>query len=248
MSTDFGCFLESFWMKSVDKVNSDVEIIVPTNFNLDIESGGVNLSLSKINGQFKINIGGGSLNVIEVNGKIEASLGGGDIYIRNSTLTGDINIGGGNVYVNEFKGECNIDVKGGDFVLENIHGTLNVKTNAGNITVKNLYSNMNAWTNTGNIEAYISNVVDNRTMTYNTNDGNVKLYLKEESSVKLYSEIKHAGKKQAIKSDFKLKITESEHKLGDNTLRDIKGEGVINDGQSSVSLISSNGSITIKKY
>lgn len=135
----------------VDSDDFTLEVAVPFKFNLDLSSGGGNVSItSTINGNVDIATGGGNIKLLTVDGKLHISTGGGNVTVANVFSEAEISSGGGNIEVGDVK-DLDASTGGGNVKIGNIGGNANVSTAGGIITVGSVRGSADLSTAGGNI-------------------------------------------------------------------------------------------------
>ncbi|MDQ6859802.1 MAG: DUF4097 domain-containing protein [Verrucomicrobiota bacterium] len=135
-------------------INMDAKftVHVPKNFNLDLRTGGGNISVDEVKGQLKASTSGGKLKLTKLQGPVDAKTSGGGISVAEcegplvvktsgGNITGnggngslDARTSGGSVDVRDFKGDTLVRTSGGNLRLENISGKVSGETSGGGIT------------------------------------------------------------------------------------------------------------------
>ncbi len=93
-------------------------IKVPREFNLNINSGGGNVTIEGADGTIIAHTAGGLAHLNNVSGSAQVSTGGGNIKITESRLTGSATAGGGNIFVNLESGWMDVETGAGDVTVE----------------------------------------------------------------------------------------------------------------------------------
>ncbi len=109
-------------LKQHNSSNLQFSFKAPREMVLDFYSGGGNLDLSGVAGEFSGRTGGGSLLLDDVTGEVDLRTGGGRILVQNSAVDGEMRTGGGKVLV------------------ENVIGDLQARSGGGSVTYKNVRS------------------------------------------------------------------------------------------------------------
>ncbi len=116
------------------RVSIDYSIKVPTQYNLDLKTGGGAIVVSDLEGKVKLTTSGGSINIGNISkGNVDAETSGGSIKV------GDV------------EGNLKVDTSGGSIELGSIKGTAEIETSGGSIKVKQGGSYLNAETSGGSI-------------------------------------------------------------------------------------------------
>lgn len=134
----------SSWFSNVDV---EVEIKVPSNFNLGINTAGGDVKCGGINGRAQLNTSGGDVWADKFSGNLYASTSGGDVFlfcndasIKAETSGGDINL--------EYSGEnmgIELSTSGGDIDIklpEDFKATMDVSTSGGDVSCSLNMSNI----------------------------------------------------------------------------------------------------------
>jgi hypothetical protein len=168
----------------------EFEIMIPAELNLDLSTGGGNISLKSdlkgkidastaggnistknINGEADISTAGGNINLGDVNSNADISTAGGDIKVGSINGLADISTAGGNINVGAVNNSADISTAGGNISIGNIDGNADVSTAGGNINVDKVSGGADISTAGGNIK------LDGATgiIEANTGAGNMKL-------------------------------------------------------------------------
>ena len=84
------------------------ELWVPSKFNINLTSGGGEISIAGVEGQFRGNTGGGEIILDNVSGRADLTTGGGEVRVTNSSLDGSVTTGGGEAYVTGTTGNVRV--------------------------------------------------------------------------------------------------------------------------------------------
>jgi len=138
--------------KGQDSDDFYLEVSIPSQLNLDLSTGGGNISIKgNINGMVELATGGGNIDVNDVVDKLSVSTGGGNISVGNVGGETELSTGGGNISVKEVKSKIEISTGGGNISLGNIGGNAEVSTAGGNISVEKVSGSAELNTAGGNI-------------------------------------------------------------------------------------------------
>jgi DUF4097 and DUF4098 domain-containing protein YvlB len=196
----------------------DIEIKVPTETNLNLQTGDGNVDLQGVRGDIVLHSGDGKLNLSELQGTLRASTGDGNIEMRNVR---------GGVTLNT--GDGRIDATGLD-------GSLRAETGDGRIRINGRFDVLDIRTGDGGIEAAAtegSKAESNWTLK--TGDGDLTLRVPESISadVELLTNDGHI--------DLNMPVTVS----GRTGTREVRGR--LNGGGRLLSLKTGDGSIRLEK-
>jgi DUF4097 and DUF4098 domain-containing protein YvlB len=100
-----------------------VELMVPSSFDIDVESGGGSIRIRGVEGEFSGRTGGGEIDLLEVKGRADLKTGGGQIQIEDSELNGRVSTGGGGAQVRDVVGDVKVTSGGGIVSYHNVRGT-----------------------------------------------------------------------------------------------------------------------------
>ena len=129
-----------------------VEISIPSKFNLDLSSGGGNVSVNgNINGKVDASTGGGNISINDVAQKLSASTGGGNISVGSINGETELSTGGGNIKVKDVNSKVEVSTGGGNISIGNIGGNGEVSTAGGNISVGKVSGSAELNTAGGNV-------------------------------------------------------------------------------------------------
>jgi hypothetical protein len=138
----------------------DIEIKVPRNADLDLQTGDGNVDVQGVKGTILLRSGDGKLNLSELEGTLRASTGDGNIDMRNAR--GDLTL---------HTGDGRIDVAG-------IDGSLRAETGDGRVQVNGRFDLLEVKTGDGGIEAMaIEGSKLEADWRLNTGDGDLTLRL-----------------------------------------------------------------------
>lgn len=172
-----------------------VEVSVPQRFDLDIRTGGGDVTVSGLlQGLMQITTAGGDIEFDDVQGEVRVNTHGGDID-------------GG-----EIAGNTEVRTHGGDISLGNVGGTLDVTTHGGDIELREVRSQLVAKTFGGDVE--VTRVGGRADIT--TNGGDIKV-----GSVAAETTLRTAGGDIEIRSSDGPVTAETAG--GDIEVRQVKG-------------------------
>ncbi len=135
---------------TIDEIKFDIR--VPSTFNVDLNTGGGDISLDgPVNGTLKGSTGGGTITLGDVAGSIRMETAGGDI--RGGSINGDLacSTAGGDIRVKNISGTGEISTAGGSVIVESAAKSLGVSTAGGDIRIGTAKSDISLSTAGGNI-------------------------------------------------------------------------------------------------
>lgn len=155
---------------SLRRSNIRFTVDVPVQYNVELNTGGGNITVEDIAGEVKVDTSGGNIEVRGATGDVEVDTSGGNITIGDvgghviaDTSGGRIRIGnvqgdikadtsGGNIEVGDGGGRVQLDTSGGSIRAGWARGPIDVNTSGGNIFLAGSATEVKADTSGGNIE------------------------------------------------------------------------------------------------
>lgn len=122
-------------------LTTEFKISVPANYNVEVNTGGGNITISNLTGDLGLNTAGGNLKLTKIVGNVHATTSGGNLKYED--ICGDIHssTSGGNVKIYKFNGSVDVATSGGNMDLEGANGSIDASTSGGNIKLQ--YSGKN---------------------------------------------------------------------------------------------------------
>ncbi len=139
--------------------NCDIafEIMVPFEFDLDLESNGGDFIITNVKGRLEGKTMGGDLELVRLTGYLHFVSMGGEIDLRNSEVDGLVKTMGGNVTIRDVVGDVKGKTMGGNVYYKNVTssdgGTIETSTMGGNVDIHSQNQSVKASTMGGNINA-----------------------------------------------------------------------------------------------
>lgn len=134
----------SSWFSNI---NVEVEVKVPSKFNLDVNTSGGDIRCGGITGIAQLNTSGGDIWADKFSGDLNASTSGGDVYLFCSNAIIEAETSGGDVkleYTGENKG-IELSTSGGDIEIklpENFKASIDLSTSGGDVSCSLNMSNI----------------------------------------------------------------------------------------------------------
>ena len=100
----------------------DIQIMVPSVFDIKIESMGGDLKIEKVEGEFKGKTMGGDIELLGLKGEVALTTYGGYIDVKNSKLDGKVNTMGGDIIISEVEGDIKGSSMGGEVTYHKVTG------------------------------------------------------------------------------------------------------------------------------
>lgn len=144
-------------------------------------SVGLNITTPKST-QVDLQSGGGDVSIIGIAGRVKAVTGGGDIEVWEAKSPLDVETGGGNITVFGAKGGLHAETAGGDIEIHDTDGETTVSTGGGNIQILGANGEIQVNTGAGDID-YQGHPQD--TCRFDTGRGHIKLRLPADINVRV---------------------------------------------------------------
>ncbi|MCI0443717.1 DUF4097 domain-containing protein, partial [bacterium] len=103
--------------------SSDLDIEVPSRFDVNLRTMGGDVSISNVEGEISGETMGGELNLQALKGNVQLTTMGGEIMLEDSTLDGSVKSMGGDVVIRNVSGSVKGSTMGGNVRYENANGT-----------------------------------------------------------------------------------------------------------------------------
>lgn len=223
------------WWGDRRRLNLRFEVMVPKEFNLDINTSGGSIQVTDLIGKSDLNTSGGSITVGRVDGPVNAKTSGGSIKVQESRGYVNAYTSGGSISIGETAGSLDARTSGGGITLDGVTGDTEAHTSGGSLNLKNLSGNVNASTSGGSIYAELTGKID-RDCTLKTSGGSVRVFLPKDTSVDL--DASTSGGR--VETDFPITVQ--------GVIKKSALKGKINGGGPLVTLRTSGGSIYIKEF
>jgi hypothetical protein len=114
-------------------VNVSFTVVVPSHYNVDLNTSGGDIALESINGRARLRTSGGNLKIERVDGEVDGGTSGGDITLREGTASVKLSTSGGNIHVDRAGGEADLSSSGGDIIINSVRGRLTASTSGGDV-------------------------------------------------------------------------------------------------------------------
>lgn len=116
--------------------NIGFTVDVPMRYNLDLNTGGGNISVSDITGHVEVDTSGGNIDIgMVTGGNVLADTSGGSIEVRGATGNVNVDTSGGRITIGDVGGNVVADTSGGRISIGNVQGDIEADTSGGNIEV-----------------------------------------------------------------------------------------------------------------
>ncbi len=148
----------------------ELELTIPSELNLDMSTGGGNISVKgdlkgtvdastgggnisagNIFGKTNFSTAGGNVTVGDINGDADLASAGGDMKAGSINGNADISTAGGNISVNSINKLAELSTAGGNITIGKVGGKISASTAGGNVTIGDVYGSAEISTAGGNI-------------------------------------------------------------------------------------------------
>ncbi len=135
-----------------ERLSADFQIEVPAGFNLDLETGGGDISVpSSFRGSVRAITAGGNVRIGKVRGPVKIETSGGNITLGGSGSEVDARTAGGSIHAGNIAGDATLESSGGDITAGTIGGRARIETAGGDITLAGADKSVVAETSGGQI-------------------------------------------------------------------------------------------------
>ena len=123
------------WFNWDGRHGVQIEVHAPRQADVDLDSSGGGLRVSRLDGDVRLRSSGGGLRVADVRGAVDGESSGGSITVHR--VEGDLRLdtSGGGVEVVEVIGNVEAGSSGGSISVENVAGDVDVSTSGGGVRV-----------------------------------------------------------------------------------------------------------------
>ncbi|MFQ5663117.1 MAG: DUF4097 domain-containing protein [Terriglobia bacterium] len=129
----------------------EFEIKVPRRFNLDLQTGGGDLIVERLEGELRAVTAGGDIRTGDVTGPVRAETAGGSIVLGNIGQRVEARTAGGAIRVGNVNGDATLETSGGKIHTGRIAGAVRAKTAGGDILLAGAGADIIAQTAGGQI-------------------------------------------------------------------------------------------------
>lgn len=115
------------------------KVVVPKNFNVDLDTAGGAITVSDLKGNVRADTSGGAIRLGEIDGKVHADTSGGEIKVDKVTGPASLDTSGGAIRVARAENTVHADTSGGAVEVGfygPLKGASTLDTSGGSITVR----------------------------------------------------------------------------------------------------------------
>jgi hypothetical protein len=122
--------------RGVHRLDVSFEIQVPLRFNLDLQTEGGGIGVTRLDGELRAVTAGGGIRAGDVTGPVRVETAGGDIDLGNINQRVDAHTAGGDIRVGDVQGDAYLDTSGGEIMTGMIAGTARAETAGGDVMLR----------------------------------------------------------------------------------------------------------------
>jgi DUF4097 and DUF4098 domain-containing protein YvlB len=165
-----GLEIETEYSKSkIRDCDVEIRIMVPSQYDVKVESMGGDLRIEKVEGEFSGKTMGGDIELLGLKGKVALTTYGGEIEVKGSELDGRVKTMGGDILISEVKGDIKGSSMGGTVTYDKVEGRaegkeVSIMTMGGDINLDYAGKVVKAKTFGGDIDIVQGEEVDVMTM------------------------------------------------------------------------------------
>ncbi|HEY6437270.1 MAG TPA: hypothetical protein VIY47_11825, partial [Ignavibacteriaceae bacterium] len=138
--------------KGEDSDDFELELNIPSELNLDMSTGGGNISVKgDLKGTVDASTGGGNISAGNIFGKTDFSTAGGNVSVGDINGDADLASAGGDMKAGSINGNADISTAGGNISVSSVNKLADLSTAGGNITIGNVGGKISASTAGGNV-------------------------------------------------------------------------------------------------
>jgi len=139
--------------KGEDSDDFELELTIPEAMNLDISTGGGNITVKgDLKGIVDASTGGGNISAENIYGKTDFSTAGGNISVGDINGDTDLSTAGGEIKAGTINGKADISTAGGSIYIKSVSNSADISTAGGNIQVGDIGGKAEVSTAGGNIK------------------------------------------------------------------------------------------------
>ncbi len=162
------------WSWHSDRLKVHFDILVPQQYNLDVETAGGSIDVGDLKGEVKLQTSGGSITTGRIGGPVSAHTSGGSISIAGAKGETVAHTAGGGITLGEIDGSADAKTSGGSITVEGVNGDLQARTSGGSLRLQNVSGNLIAKTSGGSITARLLKQI-NAPADLETSGGSIRL-------------------------------------------------------------------------
>jgi len=213
------------------------EIVVPMNYNLNIETSGGSIEVGDLNGRVDLHTSGGPISVGEISGTVDLKTSGGPVSLVRCGHDATVETSGGAIRIGEVNGSIKARTSGGSITLRGAEGDVDAITSGGGLKLKRIAGNLRGRTSGGSITAELLNQIDSD-LELQTSGGSIDLIVPDNFKGDL--DARTSGGR--IRTDLPILVRGTTGLVSKRSLR-----GQMNGGGQRIRLRTSGGNIEIRE-
>ncbi len=227
--------LFSGWSRLRTKLDARCAIVVPSEFDVSLDTSGGSISVANLTGDVRADTSGGGIRCENITGAVDADTSGGSITFLAVHGAAIADTSGGSITAESCVGKLSADTSGGSIRVSRHRGNVEADTSGGSITLEAIEGNVSGDTSGGSIRATLA-IAPTANCRLSTSGGGITVTLPAGAAVALDA----ATSGGHVESDFDVSGVDLRKKR-----RDARGE--INGGGPLLHLRTSGGSIHVKQ-
>ena len=225
-----------FWSGLKTKSSAECSVIVPREFNVDLDTSGGPISVRDLTGSVRADTSGGSIRCENITGRVAADTSGGSITFVRVHGEANADTSGGNITAESGSGRLTLDTSGGNIRVSGHRGDVAADTSGGSITLEGIQGNVMGDTSGGSIHATLL-AAPTAECRLSTSGGGITVTMPAGAAVELNA----ASSGGRVMSEFDVAGTEVLKKKRNEV------HGPINGGGPLLHLRTSGGSIQLER-
>lgn len=142
----------SSWLSWGSTHAPNIEIEVPTQTVVNVQTGGGHIEVDSIKGNTDLHTSGGHIQVTDLAGILTAETSGGHISLKDVTGDARVETSGGHIEATALKGKLHAETSGGHISLKDVSGDIDAETSGGHISIEGAGGRVKAETSGGHVE------------------------------------------------------------------------------------------------
>ncbi|MGH8019588.1 MAG: DUF4097 family beta strand repeat-containing protein [Opitutaceae bacterium] len=225
----------SGWSRLRTKIEARCTVVVPSEFDVDLETSGGSISVASLTGDVRADTSGGGIRCENITGEVDADTWGGSIHLIAVHGASVADTSGGSITAETCSGELSADTSGGSIRVSRHRGNVEADTSGGSITFDEVEGNVSGDTSGGSIRATLA-TAPTTDCRLSTSGGGITVTMPAGAAVKLDA----ATSGGHVESDFDVAGVDLRKKRNDV-------QGNINGGGPLLHLRTSGGGIHVKQ-
>jgi len=216
------------WTSWRDQPNVHFKVYVPGRTSCELHTSDGNVSLRGLSGRQQIRTSDGNISISEISGDISGHTSDGNINAQRIKGSVEVKTSDGDVAVDNIDGTVRSSTSDGNIKITKVKGDITARTSDGDIAFEVVSGSLDAVTSDGNVRGEFADLRNQ--VTIRTSDGNIDLAVP-----------KGLGLNLNIKGEsLNVPLTNFSGHSEDERI-----EGAVNGGGVAVSLVTSDGRVSL---